>query len=227
MNPGAIAIDAQQTLAGLATNLPAAARVFQHHGLDFCCNGEITLGDACRKQRLDVDAVLDELRTAVRTSADGDTTWAERPLPELIDHLLAHYHRAHREELPALLSMAAKVERVHGERAECPHGLTAHLCQLADELDRHMQKEELVLFPMLRSGHGSHAVGPIQVMEAEHKDHGQNLARLRQIAHGFRPPAAACNTWRALYLGLETFERDVMRHIHLENHVLFPRVLTT
>jgi iron-sulfur cluster repair protein YtfE (RIC family) len=36
---------------------------------------------------------------------------------------------------------------------------------------------------------------------------------------------AADLTWRALYLGLEELERDLMDHIHLENNVLFPRAL--
>jgi len=217
-------IDAQQTLAGLAMRFACAARVFQRHGLDFCCGGQVTLGAACRDRRLDADAVVADLRRELRTAADGER-WDERPVPDLIDHLLRHYHEAHREVLPHLLAMATKVERVHAARADCPRGLAAQLRHLADELESHMQKEEQVLFPMLRAGHGSHATGPIQVMEAEHVDVGQDLARVRALAHDYVPPAGACNTWRALCLGLEEFERDAMRHIHLENHVLFPRVL--
>ena len=35
------------------------------------------------------------------------------------------------------------------------------------------------------------------------------------------PASAACNTWRALYLGIGTFKQDLMAHIHLENNILF------
>jgi regulator of cell morphogenesis and NO signaling len=90
-----------------------------------------------------------------------------------------------------------------------------------------MQKEEQVLFPMLLAGHGAQASGPIQALESEHHEHGRNLATLRQLAHDFVPPTEACGTWRALYLGLLDLESAVMQHIHLENHVLFPRVLST
>ena len=62
-------------------------------------------------------------------------------------------------------------------------------------------------------------------MEAEHVDHGENLARMRALAGDLVPPPEACTTWRALYLGLGTLERELMEHIHLENNVLFPRVL--
>ena len=215
-------IDAQQTLASLATRYHGAARVFQRHGLDFCCRGQVTLEQACRDRRLDVGALVAELGHVLRTAAD-DERWDERPVPELIDHLLRHYHDAHRQVLPHLQAMAAKVERVHAAHEDCPRGLAALLQEITDELESHMQKEEQVLFPMLRGGHGRYATAPIQVMESEHVEFGEDLARLRALAHDYVPPAGACTTWRALCLGLEEFERDAMRHIHLENHVLFPR----
>jgi regulator of cell morphogenesis and NO signaling len=96
---------------------------------------------------------------------------------------------------------------------------------MRDELESHMQKEEHVLFPLILAGRGALAAAPIRVMEREHEDHGRNLERLRELAHDFAPPLDACGTWRALYLGLEELEREIMEHIHLENHVLFPRAL--
>jgi regulator of cell morphogenesis and NO signaling len=69
------------------------------------------------------------------------------------------------------------------------------------------------------------AAMPVQVMEQEHRDHGENLARLRALAQDYQPPEEACGTWRALYLGLDELERELMDHIHLENNVLFPKAL--
>ena len=34
-----------------------------------------------------------------------------------------------------------------------------------------------------------------------------------------------CNTWRALYSGIQEFADDLMMHIHRENNILFPRVI--
>ena len=64
-------------------------------------------------------------------------------------------------------------------------------------------------------------------MEAEHEEHGANLERMRELASDYQPPPGACGTWRALYLSLAEFEREVMKHIHLENAVLFPRALNS
>ena len=43
-------------------------------------------------------------------------------------------------------------------------------------------------------------------------------------SHDFRLPDGACNTWSALWHGLEALETDLHHHIHLENNVLFPRL---
>ena len=86
-----------------------------------------------------------------------------------------------------------------------------------------MQKEEQVLFPLMRRG-GHPMIGhPISMMLAEHDDHGANLRELAVLAHDFVPPEDACPTWQALYAGARKLTNDLMEHIHLENNVLFPR----
>ena len=40
-----------------------------------------------------------------------------------------------------------------------------------------------------------------------------------------QPPEGACPTHRALYNGLEEFERALRQHVHLENNIVFPRAL--
>lgn len=217
-------IHADATLADLATSWAGASRVFQRHDLDFCCQGKRTLAAACRERRLAVDDLLAELRAEL-TPIDAVDDWRERPLVQVLAHVVEHFHAGHRNELPRLIAMAEKVERVHGDKPGCPVGLAAHLHVVAHDLEQHMQKEEVVLFPMIVAGAGARAWAPIQCMTAEHDEHGRALARMRELAHGYQPPAHACGTWRALYLGLAEFEREVMEHVHLENHVLFPRAL--
>ncbi len=217
-------IAAQRTLAELAAERAGASRVFLRHGLDFCCHGRVSLAAACEKSGLSVAAISAEL-DAEEPRHEPPERWESRPLEELVAHILERFHAAHRAELPELLAMARKVERVHADKAGCPSGLGDHLEAMETSLEAHMQKEERVLFPLLAAGGGRTALAPVQAMEREHDDHGRNLARLRHLTNDFDPPADACGTWRALYVRLAEFESEVMRHIHLENHVLFPRAL--
>ena len=217
-------IHSDRLLADLAVEHPAASRVFHRHGLDFCCHGQVPLEQACADRRLDVGALIAELNAEVSLDTDF-RAWDRAPLGELIEHLLTRFHASHREELTRLHAAALKVEAVHALKPACPRGLAAHLARMTEELEDHMQKEEQILFPLIRGGRGALAAMPVQVLESEHRDHALNLRRMRELAHDFVAPDEACGTWRALYLGLAALERDLMQHIHLENNVLFPRAL--
>jgi regulator of cell morphogenesis and NO signaling len=213
---------ASQSLARLATQVPGAALTFQRLGLDFCCGGQATLADACATRGLDLAAVEADLRASTFTDR-AFVAWELRPLGEVIDHVLAQFHERHRAELPPLILLARRVEERHADKAACPRGLAEHLEHMAGELELHMQKEEQVLFPLIRQGRGRLALMPIQVLEEEHKDHARALARLRELAGDYVVPPEGCTTWTALYLGLAELERALFEHIHLENNVLFPR----
>jgi regulator of cell morphogenesis and NO signaling len=217
-------------VAEIATAAPATIKVFQRHQIEFCCGGHIPLFEACADLSLDTDAVLAELRAAQATAEDA-VDWRQRPLAELIAHIQERYHAPLREELPRLAAMMDKVVTRHGRRLpETLLPLQATFDALQRELLDHMAKEDAVLFPAVQaleaggpSAGWSWIGGPIHVMEAEHESAGAALARLRELTHGYAPPEDACPTFRGLYYGLSQLERDMHQHVHLENHVLFPR----
>jgi regulator of cell morphogenesis and NO signaling len=86
-------------------------------------------------------------------------------------------------------------------------------------------KEEQILFPMVKRGEGAMAEGPVRVMMMEHDNAGNALKRFRELTKDYNVPEEACNTWRALWSGLEALEESLHQHIHLENNILFPRAL--
>jgi regulator of cell morphogenesis and NO signaling len=94
---------------------------------------------------------------------------------------------------------------------------------MEEALEEHMQKEEQILFPMMRAGGVPMIMGPIQVMEHEHVEHGEKLRQLEAMTRNHTPPADGCTSWIALYAGTRKLVDDVMQHIHLENNVLFPQ----
>jgi len=155
--------------------------------------------------------------------AATDNAGVPQDTEALIDHILDRYHETHRRELPELIALARKVETVHGDRPEAPHGLADALAAMAPELEAHMQKEEAVLFPMMRMGGNPMIVHPIAMMRMEHEDHEANLARLTDLTGNFRTPDDACGSWRTLYRGVAKLVADLRAHIELENTVLFAR----
>ena len=97
---------------------------------------------------------------------------------ELIDHILERYHATHRAELPELVRLAARVEARHAENPLVPRGIHAALVEAGEALEEHMQKEEQVLFPLMRAGGHPMIHGPIGRMRHEHDEHGERLANL-------------------------------------------------
>lgn len=156
---------------------------------------------------------------ATITRAVGD---APHETAALIDHILARYHETHRRELPELVQLARKVEAVHADHAAVPRGLSDLLHRILGEIEVHMKKEELILFPAMRRGVGNLAM-PIAQMRHDHDDHDAQLHAAEQLTDGFRPPHDACGSWRALYQRTAKFADDFAAHVHLENDVLFPR----
>jgi len=141
----------------------------------------------------------------------------------LIDHILTRYHEIHRHELPQLIELAKKVERVHHDVAHAPLGLAEALRQIAIELDAHMKKEEFVLFPAMRNGLQEGISNPIAMMRHEHDVHDQSIRRIEELTGGFAVPEGACGSWQRLYAGLTKLCSDLREHIHAENDILFPR----
>jgi regulator of cell morphogenesis and NO signaling len=150
------------------------------------------------------------------TRPQKPVNWELRSQAELVDHIVQHYHAGLRRDLPRL------IEAAHAG----PPGLVDVIESLAADLESHMQKEERMLFPTLRTGaRGGPIDMPIRMMEREHESHDEALDRIRELTGGFTPPADAANAVKQLYADLATLESDLRQHIYLENNVLFARAL--
>ena len=217
------------------TKHPATSRVFEHHGIDYCCGGGRLLEEACWSGQVDAQSVLDELQEVVSRAAeerDPDDDFLDKSLTEMCDAIVATHHSYLKEELPRLTQLVDKVESVHGDQHEWLHRLAKSFQQLRDELVPHMFKEEQILFPAIRTIEQSREVpafpfgsvdNPIRMMEHEHDAAGQALKDMRTTSSDYVVPPDGCNTFRAMLDGLRELEADLHRHIHKENNVLFPR----
>lgn len=218
-------IDTHTSLGDLAATGTDVRSVLLRYQLDFCCGGDRSLATACEAAGLDLEQVVDALKEAAKRGSDS-VDWREGSVEDLVEHILERYHRPLLEHIDSVLVAAEKVERVHAAKKSCPRGLAAHLRSIRQDMQSHLAKEEQVLFPALLAGRrGGMLSGPVTVMMREHDDHGDNLKRMRTLTNGFTPPEEACATWRTMYEELSRLEADLMAHIHLENHVLFPRAI--
>jgi len=222
---------ATSTVAEIVSADFCTAAVFERFGIDFCCNGPTLFADACRAAGADATAVVHALDALPSESTSDDV--ARRSIPELVDHIVTTHHAYVRSSMPTIAHHLATLVEVHGSRH--PELLRVSACfqQVSDELTQHLVKEERVLFPYVcelaaagdrpvwRSPFGT-VENPIRMMEREHTEVGAELHLMRELTHGYATPADGCTTYALTMTELQAFERDLHRHIHLENNVLFP-----
>jgi len=238
-------IDATQTVREMALNIPGATRVFEKLGIDYCCGGNKPLEQACGEAKLQVQQVIDTLESAAvaeRRHGEGSgrqqEDWQQAPLADLIAHIKNTHHTYVKTETARLRPLLDKVCNVHGVHHPELLSLRGNFQTLAQELNTHMMKEEMVLFPyierMEESLVASEAVlpapfgtveNPVVKMVHEHDSAGNLLRHMRELSNQYAPPENACTSYKTLYGALAEFERDLHQHIHLENNVLFPRAI--
>lgn len=222
------------TVGSIVRDHPALSRLFEHAKVDYCCGGQKTLDEACHQRGIDPQRFLAQLEDYATSETASDINLAELSLTELADHIERIHHAYLHDELPRLEKMVTKVAAIHGEKEPRLTQIKDTFLALSAELTTHLMKEEQVLFPMIRQleasdrlpdFHCGTVVNPISRMTLEHDSAGVALAQLRQLTNDFTPPEWACNTYRALFDGLLTFEQDMHQHIHKENNVLFPQAI--
>ncbi|MBM4202411.1 MAG: iron-sulfur cluster repair di-iron protein [Gammaproteobacteria bacterium] len=222
-------------LKDIALSHPDAARILESFRLDYCCGGRKPLAEACAAAGLAVDEVLATL-AATPGAADAEPGIEQDSLNALIRFIVDTHHAFTRTELLRIDSLLTKVVDRHAAAHPELTAIGARFRSLQADLEPHLGKEERILFPYIalledyRAGSSLKPEAcfgtidnPLGQMQAEHESVGALLGEIRSLSADFKPPADACASYRTVLQALEGLEADLMRHIHLENNVLFPR----
>ena len=212
------------------------AAVFERFGIDFCCGGQRTLAEACRGASVDPLDVRRSLQALPpKSEGDDESNVGQWPLERLIAHIVSSHHTYTRVAVERVGRLLTKLVEVHGAtHAELTRVASAWNI-LGRDLLQHMMKEERILFPYIHELVVAHGTlppspfgtvdNPIRMMQREHQEAGDELRLIRELTGGYATPADGCATYRACCDELAQFERDLHRHVHLENNVLFPQAI--
>jgi regulator of cell morphogenesis and NO signaling len=228
-----------KTVGEIAAEMPSSTREFEKLGIDYCCGGSRTLGEACTEANISVDEALARLQKSLASTQSGDSKdWQNQLLADLIGHITSTHHVFVREECPRIEALTAKVVGVHSNNHPELLQVQEVFSALAEELRVHLMKEEQVLFPYIVRMEESALAGepappamfgtvmnPVRMMMQEHDGAGDALRSLRSVTNDYKVPEDTCISYRTLYEALQGFESDLHQHIHLENNILFPRAV--
>jgi regulator of cell morphogenesis and NO signaling len=207
------------------------ATVFKEAGIDFCCGGKKTLEESCREKGIDPEVLAGKLENVDSIAGAVKLDFNEWDPVFLSDYIVNVHHTFVRKNLPELVHYTGKIASVHGMNHPELVVIADLIVQVNDELQKHMKKEEEILFPAVRemfSG-GSPKVSEsvereLPLLFGEHEFAGGALDRISEITWGYQLPEDACNSYRLAFSLLEKFEDDLHIHVHLENNILFPKI---
>ncbi len=171
---------------------------------------------------------------------DETARWMNKPIPEIIDFILKKHHAYTREQMERLLNLSKKTVRTHGTKHPELLQLNVILMEMNEELEGHMTREEKEVFPHLRKlTEGSRKAKKntdstldkknrdrlIHLQMWEHGMTGEEWLEIHRLTRDYTTPPDAGSSYKSLYRGLREMEADMHRHIHLENNVLFHRIV--
>ena len=230
-------VEEDKTVGKMVAEDYRKAVVFKRHGIDFCCGGNIPLSQACKEKNADIDAVQLELDEIDNRQTPPEKDFDAWELDILVDHIVGVHHVYVKKSNPSIREFVNRVKMVHGMNKPNVSEISDRFDSLAQELDAHMQKEEAILFPYIKELVAAKKAGtsisspfgtvqnPINMMLSEHDSAGNELEAIQKLTEDYSPPKGACATHKVSYGQLKEYADDLMRHIHLENNVLFPKAI--
>jgi regulator of cell morphogenesis and NO signaling len=222
------------SVAQLAVAKPGALSVFTKYNIDYCCGGHRSLAEVCHRLGLDPDKILSEINQTSPAEAEATQSFRFENWSSilLVDFIVEHHHAFVRKAIPELELLLEKVCDRHGNDSRELLQIREAFIALSEELVSHMEKEENVLFPAIKRLESESMENnpilriiqaPITAMKDEHEAAGDLLKQIRSLSSNYTPPDFACPTFQVTYQKLKEFDNDLMRHIHLENNILFER----
>ncbi|MBK5273583.1 MAG: iron-sulfur cluster repair di-iron protein [Desulfuromonadales bacterium] len=212
------------------------AKVFEKHGIDFCCGGKIGLSDVCRERGIDPASIQGEIEAVKEEPLERSQNYGAWGLPFLADYIVNTHHGYLNENTRQIAVYANKIAEVHGAHHPEVIEIARIFDQIATDMEAHLREEEEVLFPAIKriDAARKNNVEPeaadlsaiqecLKKLNQEHDAIGDAVHTIRDLSNWYAIPADVCNTFVVTYQKLKEFEDDLHKHVHLENNILFPK----
>lgn len=231
-------ITSKTTIGEIVADDYRTAAIFTKYHIDFCCKGYRTIGEVCRNRDIEESILIEHIEASKNSSANQSFDYKTWPAETITDYITKTHHRYVTEKAPIILQYLNKLCGVHGAVHPELHEIFTIFSKAVLDLTAHMKKEELVVFPFILQMRKAQKEGnpleippfvsienPIAILKQEHKTEGERFIRIAALTNNFVPPNESCATYKAAFLLLQEFEKDLRKHMHLENNILFPKVI--
>ncbi|WP_114749316.1 DUF542 domain-containing protein [Pleomorphovibrio marinus] len=229
---------ASKTISEIVSKDYRTSTLFTAMGIAYSWQGQETLDQVCKRKKLNLEQVLNKLLALLHSPTERDFDFTYWPVELLVDYIVQKYHRYIRSRVPVIKQVLNKLLFSSGEDYTLLYQVLGLFEKGAAELEKHMAREELILFPYIRkmapdekglrkfdAPHFDGVRNSILGMIRDHEREGERFQQIKSITKDFQSPKEADENYKIAMGLLRDFDHNLRKHLHLENNILFPKVL--
>lgn len=216
----------------LNKNIKVADLLYTYN-IDFLSNPNQPLHETISEKQIVSSKILNEI---VKILDNGDPVHriVKKNLNELIEYIINNHHTYVRN---ALHNFADKLKLIEFSFSNVQE-IQYHFELLTHDLSSHLEKEERVLFPLIKylvdtdkfnekpktRNYGT-VRNPIRQMLLDHETSLVILKKIKTTLIEIKKHNRTSDVLENFGVLINEFECDLQKHIHLENNVLFPKTI--
>lgn len=220
------------TLGEIINSNVSAANIFYSYGIPFHVNPDQTLSDVIQKLNTPIEKFIPQLMQGINDPEEECNIY-DKDLRELTIYIERKHHTFVRDALNRFEQYKTQLDTQLKEA-----GLVQLIDRLNKDMTMHMQKEEKMLFPLIRylidcerfnekprsRNYGS-IRNPIHQMFLEHESATSMLNKIKLVLDKHHDDLSEKNITNHFNSLIDEFEANLYLHIHIENNILFPKTI--
>lgn len=221
------------TVAKIVTTNIESASIFNEYGINFYSKGNMTLEEACNDGKVPITSLVEDL-SQLEAISTRPKHFAEMSTKRLSDLILLRHHRFAEKKLIFIKHTLAKTIHTNESEQANLQLIKNAFEKLSEYLVAHMQYQEEIVFPVITMMGGQKAISPssfmilIKPLGSLGREIEKELENLRIVVRAARNGCIKPEN-RSIYATINdatmVLENDLKVHMHLENNILFPKVL--
>jgi len=226
------------TLLQIINGNTKAAAILEKYNLDLSKNGVKTIRQVCEEKGILSTDVFNDLDDVVDFKIEIPVKIDDWELDAIVDYIINNHHKYVRTMIPVITTHTEKIASTYGKDYPEMVEVARIFSAVYKELKQHMMKEEEIIFPYIKylvkvkagqakfeKPYFGRIGNPINMMELEHQSVGEDMYTIRKLLNNYAVPAGDNETYKLAVKELKEFEEDHLKHVHLENHLLFPKAV--
>ena len=218
------------TINDILKQFPFSVDILENYGIAYYKFGNKKLGEISKRAR----SIFEEIKLTQQFLVNPLRTdcWS---ISFTVDYIINNHHTYVKEMIPEIENLIDHLVIAHASTHPQLPMIRERYTEFKGELIDHMNDEEDIVFPSFKKLENdlnsnqsiikSEYDDSISWMEEDHILTGTSLKSMRSFCNNYMAPVDSSPGFKILFEELKKFEMDMHFHMHLENNVLFTKVI--